>query len=163
MIRAPRGHRACVAADDPTDPLALRLPGGRVVPASRVQWRATTSGGPGGQHANRTASRVEVVVQLDSLPLDPREVARLYERLASRISGAGEVVVGCDDTRDQHRNRRTALRRMERLLAGALTEQARRVPTRPSTGARLRRRESKQQGSQRKRSRGWRWSGDDDA
>lgn len=141
----------------------MHLPGDRVVPASRVQWRATTSGGPGGQHANRTASRVEVVVQLDSLPLQPREVARLYEQLASRITGAGEVVVGCDDSRDQHRNRRTALRRMERLLADALVERRHRIRTRPSAGARMRRRESKQQGSQRKRSRGWRWSGDDDA
>ena len=145
------------------DPLALRLPGRRSVPAERVQWRATTSGGPGGQHANRTASRVEVVVQLDSLPLEPREIARLYERLASRITGAGEIVVGCADSRDQHRNRRTALRRMERLLRDALAEPRRRVPTRPSAGARLRRRESKQQTSQRKRSRRWNWrDGDTD-
>lgn len=147
------------AADHELD---LRLPKGRSVPAEQVQWRATTSGGPGGQHANRTASRVEVVVQLDSLPLEPREVARLYERLASRITGAGEVVVGSADTRDQHRNRRTALRRMERLIADALRQERRRVPTRPSKGARLRSRQSKQQQSQRKRSRGWRWSEGDD-
>ena len=146
------------AADDP---LALRLPGGRVVPAAAVQWRATTSGGPGGQHANRTASRVEVVVRIDELPLEPREVALLYERLASRIVGAGEVVVGCADSRDQHRNRRTALRRMERLLADSLATRRRRIPTRMSRGAKLRRRSDKQQHAQRKRSRRWQWDGDD--
>ncbi len=144
------------------DELDLRLPGGRVVPAADIQWRATTSGGPGGQHANRTASRVEVIVRIDELPLERREVALLYERLASRIVGAGEVVVGCSDSRDQHRNRRTALRRMERLLADSLAVRRTRIPTRMSRGAKLRARKSKEQRSSRKRSRRWQWDGSDE-
>lgn len=144
------------------DALDLHLPGGRRVGPEGYAWRATTSGGPGGQHANRTASRVEVVVRIADLPLEPREVARVYERLASRITGAGELVTGSADSRDQHRNRRTALRRMEQLIAGALREQKRRIPTRESKGAQLRRRATKQQASQRKRSRRWNWTGDDD-
>lgn len=146
------------APSEPRDPLDLHLPGGRVLRADQVRWRATTSGGPGGQHANRTASRVEVIVRIDELPLDHAEVARLYERLASRVTGAGELVASCAEHRDQHRNRRVAIRRMERLLAGALAVQRRRVPTRMSKGAKLRRRADKQQRSQRKRSRGSDWS-----
>ncbi|MCW2922870.1 MAG: arfB [Thermoleophilia bacterium] len=149
------------AADSSSDPLDLRLPGRRRVPASQVSWRATTSGGPGGQHANRTASRVEVVVRISDLPLRPEEVARLYERLASRIVGAGELVTGSADSRDQHRNRRTALRRMEQLIADALRVERARIKTRVSRGAQLRRRESKQHNAARKRSRGARWEDDD--
>jgi ribosome-associated protein len=147
--------------DSSGDPHDLQLPGGRMLPAAKVAWRATTSGGPGGQHANRTASKVEVVVQIGDLPLTPQEVARVYERLASRITGAGELVTSCADSRDQHRNRRVASRRMERLIADALREQKRRVPTRESYGAKLRRRSSKQQHSQQKQQRTWRWSGDE--
>ncbi|MCW2921146.1 MAG: peptide chain release factor 1 [Thermoleophilia bacterium] len=143
-------------------PLDLELPGGRRLPADRYAWRATTSGGPGGQHANKTASKVEVVVTISELPLTPHEVARIYERLASRITGAGDLTTSCADTRDQHRNRRIAVRRMEQLIAGALRVEKRRVPTRASMGATLRRRESKQQQSQRKRGRGKRWSPEGD-
>lgn len=143
-------------------PLDLELPGGRRLPADRYSWRATTSGGPGGQHANRTASRVEVVVRITDLPLTPHEVARIYERLASRITGSGDLTTSCADTRDQHRNRRIAVGRMERLIADALRTEKRRIPTRESMGARMRRRESKQQQSQRKRGRGQRWSPEDD-
>lgn len=139
----------------------LQLPGGRTLPAERYAWRATTSGGPGGQHANRTASRVEIVVQIADLPFTHEEVARIYERLASRITGSGELVTGCSEHRDQHRNRRIAARRMERLIADALKVDKRRIPTRMSKGAQLRRRDSKQQNSQRKRSRGQRWSADE--
>jgi ribosome-associated protein len=141
--------------------LELRLPGGRVAPEAAVRWRATTSGGPGGQHANRTASRVEVVVRIDDLGLEPREVALVYERLASRITGAGELTTACSEHRDQHRNRRVALRRMERLVEQALTVRRTRIPTRMSKGAKLRRQQSKQQQAQRKRSRGWRPTDDD--
>ena len=143
------------------DPLDLQLPGNRTVPAANLVWRATTSGGPGGQHANRTASRVEIVVQISQLPLEPREIARLYERLASRISGAGEIVVACSEHRDQLRNRKVALRRMERLLADALHVAKRRIPTRISHGAKLRRRSSKQQQGQRKQARRSRWDEED--
>lgn len=147
--------------DSPTDPLALRLPGNRVLPADQLAWRATTSGGPGGQHANRTASRAEVVVTISTLPLTPHETALLYERLASRITGAGELVTAASDTRDQHRNRRLAIQRMEQLIADALKVQPRRIPTRESKGARLRARASRQRRAQQKQSRRWRFEGDD--
>ncbi|MCW2928120.1 MAG: Class peptide chain release factor [Thermoleophilia bacterium] len=95
------------------------------------------------------------------LGLEPREVALVYERLASRITGAGELTVGAADTRDQHRNRQLAAERMEQLLASALRVARPRVKTKPSRGARLRARASKQQTSQKKGARRWNW-GDDD-
>ncbi len=140
----------------------MRLPGGRIVPEAALTWRTSTSGGPGGQHANRTASRVELIVRIADLPLEPREVALVYERLANRVTGAGELVTGCSDTRDQHRNKRIAERRMEQLIAEALRTHRHRIPTRPGTGAKLRRRETKQHTANRKRSRRRDWSSDDE-
>lgn len=162
MVAGRYAQWVATAPDSPADRHDLQLPGGRVLPAARMAWRATTSGGPGGQHANRTASRVEVVVRISELPLRPEEVARLYERLASRIVGAGELVAGASDTRDQHRNRRIAIERMERLIADALRVDKRRVPTRISRGAQLRRRSSKQHNAARKRNRGGQWERDDE-
>jgi ribosome-associated protein len=140
--------------------LDLRLPGGRIVRADALTWRAVTSGGPGGQHANRTASKVEVSVAIEQLPLEPREKAVLYERLASRITGAGELTAFSQDHRSQLRNRGVAVRRLERLIESALRPRARRIPTKPSFGAKMHARASKQQLSQRKRTRGKRWDVD---
>ncbi|MEO6866777.1 MAG: alternative ribosome rescue aminoacyl-tRNA hydrolase ArfB [Gaiellales bacterium] len=148
-------------SDEATDPLDLHLPSGRVVPAAQLAWRATTSGGPGGQHANRTASRVEVTVHIADLPLTPHEVKRLYEQLASRITGAGDLTAGAADTRDQHRNRRIAVNRLEKLIADGLHVHKRRIPTRETYGAKLRRRSGKQQAAQKKGSRRWRWENDE--
>jgi ribosome-associated protein len=155
----PQPPAAAAAAAD--DPLALRLPGGRIVGSDQLVFRATTSGGPGGQHANKTASRIEVVVRIADLPLEPREVALVYERLATRVTGAGELAASCAEHREQHRNRKVAVRRLERLICDALVVQRRRIPTRMSMGARMRRRDDKQQASRRKRSRGTDWSEDD--
>ena len=92
-----------------------------------------------------------------------RHVPQLVaDRVASRITGAGELVTASAEHRDQHRNRGVATRRMERLLADALRVQRTRIPTRESTGAKLRRRASKQHHSQQKQSRGWRWRGDEE-
>ena len=143
------------------DPLALTLSGGRRVPAGDLTWREATSGGPGGQHANRTASRVELRVSIEVLPLTAVERTRLYERLAPRIVGAGELVVRCGDHREQHRNRRVAARRLERLINDAIKPVTPRIRTRPGAGVRMRMREQKQHESKRKARRRWRWDEDD--
>lgn len=158
-----RGAPATGAEGTSPDPDRVALPRGRVVPPWAVQVRATTSGGPGGQHANRSSTRVELRLHLDALAsvLEPREVELLRARLATRTTQAGEVVVQCGDHRSQLRNRKGAAERMEELLAAALEPRRRRVPTRASAGARRRRLEAKRQQSARKRERGWQ-PGDDD-
>jgi ribosome-associated protein len=134
----------------------IRLPRGREVPESIVRERATTAGGPGGQHANRSATRVEVGVPLDELPLTESEVARVRARLASRIDGDVLLWVGSGERRSQLQNRRAARERMAELLLEALHVDAPRRPSRPSRGAQLRLREAKRRSSQKKRSRSWR-------
>jgi ribosome-associated protein len=113
-----------------------------------VTWRATTSGGPGGQHANRTQSRVEVQFDIAaSTALGPRQRARLVERF-------GPVVrASASDSRSQSRNRQLALERLAARLADGLRVDPTRRPTKPTKGSQIRRVEAKRHRSEVKRRR----------
>ena len=116
------------------------------IPSDELEWRFTPSGGPGGQHANRSHTRVEVRFDVASSPsLGPRQRARLLERL-------GPVVrVVADDERSQSRNRALALERLRERLAEGLKLDAPRRPTAPTAGSRRRRLEAKRRRSETKR------------
>jgi ribosome-associated protein len=131
---------------DPGD-RPLRV-GHSLVPADELEWRFSGSGGPGGQHANTSNTRVEVRFDIAGSPsIGPRQRERLLERL-------GPVVrVVASDERSQLRNRELALRRLEERIAGALRIEAIRRPTRPTLGSRERRLEQKRAQSDRKRAR----------
>jgi ribosome-associated protein len=121
---------------------------GLVIPLREISWRATTSGGPGGQHANRTLSRVEVEFDVEpSTALGPRQRARLLERIGPVIRASAS------DSRSQARNRQLALQRLaERIDAGLRVDPDRR-PTRPTKASKVRRVEAKRRRSQTKRQR----------
>jgi ribosome-associated protein len=126
----------------------LHVRRGLDLPLSEITWRATTSGGPGGQHANRTLSRVEVQFDVAaSATLGPRQRTRLLQRL-------GPVVrAGASDSRSQARNRERALERLAAKLDDALRVEPTRRPTKPTKGAQERRVESKRRHGQVKRGR----------
>ncbi len=113
-----------------------------------LEWRFSGSGGPGGQHANTSNTRVEVVFDIEHSPsLDAGQRMRLLERL-------GPVVrVVASDERSQARNRQLAVERLRTKLADALHVPTARRPTRPSAGARQRRLESKRRQAALKRQR----------
>lgn len=142
-------HRriALVSGADGDEPV-LRVSRSLAIPFREISWRATTPGGPGGQHANRTASRVEVRFDVEaSETLGPRQRATLLTRL-------GPVVVArAADERSQARNRQLALERLADRLADALRTRPQRRPTAPTAGARARRREDKRRRSATKRER----------
>jgi ribosome-associated protein len=115
---------------------------------AEITWRATTSGGPGGQHANRTLSRVEVQFDVaGSLTLGPRQRARLLERLGPVVRTAAS------DSRSQSRNRQLALERLASKLDDGLRVDPTRRPTKPTRGSKIRRVEEKRQRSEIKRQR----------
>lgn len=118
------------------------------IPVSELTWKFTTSGGPGGQHANRSHTAVEVSFDIAASPfLGPRQRARLLERL-------GPVVrASASEERSQMRNRSVAQERLRQRLAAALAVDVPRVPTRPSAAARTRRLEEKRRRSETKRDR----------
>ena len=126
----------------------LHVRRGLDLPLAEISWRATTSGGPGGQHANRTLSRVEVQFDVEgSATLGPRQRTRLLERL-------GPVVrASASESRSQVRNRQLALERLAAKLDAGLRDQTPRRATRPTKSSQLRRVEQKRRHAQTKRAR----------
>ena len=121
---------------------------GVAIPLAEIELRASRSSGPGGQHANVTASRVEAVFEVDSSSaLSPAQKRRLKGRAGAR------VVASAQDTRSQARNRELALERLRERLADGLAVPRRRRPTRPTRAARERRLEDKRRRSEAKRGR----------
>src|SRR5580692_9303557 len=102
----------------------LRVTKALSIPLDELAWRFTTSGGPGGQHANKTSTRAEVRFDIERSPsLGPRQRARLLERLGPTIR------VASGEERSQSRNRDVALRRLAERLAEGLHTERPRLPT----------------------------------
>jgi ribosome-associated protein len=110
--------------------------------------RTARSSGPGGQHANVTASRVEVSLEVDSSQvLGEDDRGRLRARYGPRVTAVAQ------ETRSQARNRELALARLRERLRSGLTVRRRRQPTRPTAASRHRRADAKRRQAERKRGR----------
>jgi ribosome-associated protein len=132
-----------------TDELPVRA--GLAIPLAEIELRTSRSSGPGGQHANVTASRVEAVFDVAaSSALSEAQKARITARLGRRVSASAQ------DTRSQARNRELALRRLADRLAHALEVRRPRTATRPTTASKRRRLEGKRRRGDIKRGRRWR-------
>ena len=126
----------------------LRINAGLSIPLAEIELRTSRSSGPGGQHANVTASRVEAVFDVErSAALDEAQRTRLLER-----SGPTVIAIA-QDARSQMRNRELALGRLAEKIATALRVPRRRRPTRPSRASKRRRLDRKRQAGERKRGR----------
>lgn len=126
------------------------MPLGRGVelPLREVTIRASRSSGPGGQHANVTASRVEAVFDVaDSQALTDEQKQRVTSRCGPRVTAVAQ------DARSQTRNRELALERLQRRLSGALATPRPRHATRPTQASIRRRLDRKRRQSERKRAR----------
>lgn len=123
----------------------LRVSDALAIPLSEITLRTSRSSGPGGQHANVTASRVEAIFDvLASQSLSEAERARVHERAGPRL------VAVAQDERSQSRNRELALQRLAERLQRALAVPRSRRATRPSNAARARRLADKRRAAQRK-------------
>jgi ribosome-associated protein len=127
--------------DDP-----LRIGRHAEVPLSEIELRTSRSSGPGGQHANVTASRVEAVFDVcSSQALSEEQRERIMSRLGPVVRAVAQ------DTRSQARNRQLALERLRGRLESALTVQRPRRATRSTNASRRRRAESKKRRGELKR------------
>lgn len=118
------------------------------IPLAEIELRASRSSGPGGQHANVTASRVEAVFDVEaSTALDDAQRARLLERVGPTVTAVAQ------DARGQARNRELALERLAAKIGAGLAVSRSRRPTRPTRAARQRRLEQKRRLGERKRAR----------
>lgn len=121
---SPRPADLIVIADDLT------------LPASELRYRFSRAGGPGGQHVNRSETRVELLFDVGGSPsLTEAQRARLLNRLAGYIGGDGVLRLVSTAGRSQLANRAEVTARFRALLATALRRQKRRVPTRPGPAA----------------------------
>ncbi len=126
----------------------LRIDRGLSLPLAEIELRTSRSSGPGGQHANVTASRVEAVFDVErSQALDEAQRARLLERLGPVVTAVAQ------DARGQARNRELALQRLAQRIAAGLRVQRKRRPTRPTRASKERRLEQKRRAAKRKQNR----------
>jgi len=126
-----------------------------VIGIDELEWRTTASGGPGGQHANTSDTRVEVRFSVATSPsLGPRQRARLLEKLGPVARATAS------DSRSQARNRDLALERLRTRLAAALKVEKPRRATKPSRSATQARLDAKRRHALRKQDR--RRPGNDD-
>ncbi|HSU14220.1 alternative ribosome rescue aminoacyl-tRNA hydrolase ArfB [Longimicrobium sp.] len=124
------------------------------VPRTELAYRATRSGGPGGQHVNTSSTRVELVWDVDASPsLSDEQRARIREKLANRISGEGTLLLAASEHRSQHQNKEAVTERFVELVRQALVVPKKRRKTRPSAASREERLRAKKHRSEVKRSR----------
>jgi ribosome-associated protein len=129
-------------------PDGLEIRPGVVIPLSEIELRTSRSSGPGGQHANVTASRAEAVFDVHaSTALSEAQQARIAARLGPRVTASAQ------DTRSQLRNRELALERLAQRLAHALEVRRARTPTRPTKASKRRRVDAKKRRGDVKRGR----------
>jgi ribosome-associated protein len=124
------------------------------VPFAELEFRATRSGGPGGQHVNTSSTRVEVTWDVAASPaLREDQRQRLLVRLASRLDSTGKLRLVSSGTRSQLRNREDVTERLREVVAQALVIPKARKRTRPTRAAKAARLESKRRRAATKRDR----------
>ena len=124
------------------------------LPFSELEYRASRSGGPGGQHVNTSSTRIEVwwdVAGSAALNADQRE--RLLRKLAPRLDSNGRLRLVSSGSRSQLRNREEVTERLRDVVAAALVLPKKRKPTRPTRAAKAARLESKRRRAATKRER----------
>ena len=124
------------------------------IPRGELDVRVSRSSGAGGQHVNKTSSRVEIFWNIQtSRALSDEQRTRLLDKLSSRLTTEGSVRVVASDMRSQSRNRDLAEERLAELVRRALVVPRKRKPTKPTRAAKEARLESKKLHSNKKRTR----------
>jgi ribosome-associated protein len=125
-----------------------------VVPEAAVETKAVRASGPGGQHVNKTASKIQMRVDLDRiLGFEGDDLVRVRKFLASRLDAEGRLLVTSQEARDQFRNREDCAAKVVELIRAALVRPKTRRPTRPTYASKQRRIEEKRHRTQRLRQR----------
>lgn len=128
------------------------------IPTAELSFRFSTSSGPGGQHANRSATRAILLFDVAQSPsLDEKTRARLLNQLASRLDKEGVLRVESQESRSQYRNRETAVLRFQLILANALKRPKKRRKTKPNKAAVQKRLDDKKKRGRRKQERRQNW------
>ena len=151
-MREPEGRAKVVAAM--ADASVLRINDRVSIPVAELTFRASRSGGPGGQHVNTSSTRIELWWDLaESRSLSAAERSRAWNRLGTRLLADGRLRLVSSGSRSQLQNREEVIARFRTLLAAALREPKPRKRTRPTQASRERRLAEKKEKSRTKRER----------
>lgn len=132
----------------------MRVSRGLTIPNDELHFTFLPSGGPGGQHANRSSTKVVLEWNVaGSRALGPRQKQRVQAALRSRIDSAGILRLSSDRQRSQLRNREDVTRRLAEMVGRALLPVKHRTATKPTTSSRNRRMDEKRQRGQIKKAR----------
>jgi ribosome-associated protein len=132
----------------------LAIAPGLDLPRSELEFRASRSGGPGGQHVNTSSTRVEVWWDISRSPtLSEQQRVRLTARLGTRLDGSGRLRLVSSTSRSQLRNREEVTERLVRVVAEALRVPKQRKRTKPTRAAREKRLDAKRRRGATKRQR----------
>lgn len=119
-----------------------------------LQFKAVRSSGAGGQHVNKVSSKVELSFNLpNSEGLTDKEKERIQQKLASRLTNDGVLILQCDEARSQHKNKELVLKRFFEVLKNALQVPKKRKPTKPTRTSVEKRLKLKKMSAQRKANR----------
>ena len=133
---------------------SLPIQEGLEIPLAELTFRFSRSGGPGGQHVNRSETRVELLFDVARSPsLSEAQREQLLRNLAPYLDRRGVLHLVSGASRSQHENRQEVVRRFVRLLQQGLRQRRRRIPTRPHPASVARRLEAKRRRSLLKRER----------
>jgi ribosome-associated protein len=134
--------------------MAVRVTRSVTIPDSELEFRYVRSGGPGGQHANKTSTKVELTWDVnESSALGPRQRARLLENLGRRLESSGVLRLRSDKHRSQLRNKEEVIERLRSLVEEGLQVPRARVATGPTRKAKQKRLDQKRRRSDVKRAR----------
>ena len=118
---------------------------------NELSFKAIRSSGAGGQHVNKTSSKIELTFDLEnSNALSKKEKERLKEKLSSKLTNENVLILFCEETRSQHRNKEIAIKRFLEIIKKGLTKPKIRKETKPSKASIQKRLEKKQNNSIKK-------------
>ena len=129
----------------------IRFPGGSSIDEGELDLSATRSGGPGGQHANTSDTKVELRWDVDASSLSSTQKRRIHDRLGSRITKDGVLILTSAEHRSQHQNREAVVARFRSIVGEAMQPPRQRRRTKVSRNQKRKRLEDKRHRSEKKR------------
>jgi ribosome-associated protein len=116
-----------------------------------LNFKATRSSGAGGQHVNKVSSKIELFFDLEnSLEFSEEEKNRLLKKLATRLTKENVLLLTCDESRSQHKNKELAIKRFLEIITQGLKVPKKRRPTKPSKSSIRKKAENKKKISVKK-------------